>query len=267
MTNTKLACSILSIAFTALPSLLATSCDGSRGSADEAAASEAPERQPAAVLAAQHLPDTAVGHHIAGYFDATNRVGPNAERSARDRLAAVRAEPEAAIATLRAAYARTAEASYQQRWRLISLAGELAVPSARPLLVEVAVTPIPPERAARIPGEHWEGGTRDEEIMIRTEALAGLGALARAGDLQSEQALLQAVRSPERLVRGNAVLQLLKAGGYSSERVRAVGALLAPGDEWMLNQREVSLQELPAVPPPGPSKKHKPLPAFRPSAP
>jgi hypothetical protein len=103
--------------------------------------------------------------------------------------------------------------------------------------------------------------------MIRTEALGGLGRLARAGDRQAEEAIAQVVRSPDRVIRATAVHELLKAGGYAPDRIRAIGARLSADDQWMLSQREMTLAEMPDVVPPGPSKKNKVLPAFRPSAP
>lgn len=243
----------------------AAGCDG-RGADDGNAAAAANDPPVATRLAAQHLPDSEAGQNVLGYFEATNTPGVVAERRARDLLDTMRAQPQTVLAALHSAYTQTAESHYGQRWRVVSLAASLGSPSARQVLAEVAASPIPPERIQRVAGQHWDGGSQEEERLIRMEAVEGLGRLARAGDVGSEETLARLAASSDLVLRATAVHQLVKAGGYAQARRDAVAALLPEQDRWMVNQREVNLADLPLASNPGPGTKNKMLPALRPAA-
>lgn len=176
------------------------------------------------------------GGEIDVYLDALESTGSQAEAHYQDSLRRLK-ERAAEVAPLVDQMYRASESDdYFKRWKLVHVMGELDVAPAVRSLREIALSPIPRERA---PGVLARAAEREQETMIRLRALSGLARHARRGDREALASLRQSLRAKDRAVRATAVYEYLQAEkhlGRSTKRTKAsLRRLLSKQDRWMLD--------------------------------
>lgn len=176
------------------------------------------------------------GGEIDVYLDALESTGSQAEAHYQDSLRRLK-ERAAEVAPMVDQMYRASETDdYFKRWKLVHVMGELDVAPAVRSLREIALSPIPRERA---PGVLARAGDREQETMIRLRALSGLARHARRGDREALASLRQSLRAKDRAVRATAVYEYLQAEkhlGRSTKRTKAsLRRLLSKQDRWMLD--------------------------------
>jgi hypothetical protein len=150
-------------------------------------------------------------------------------------LSELRAQPNAADA-IRDSYQKTPAENNLKRWLLTNALGFLEGPEAAASLAEIASAPVPDSASERV---------RGEEIQIRFRALAGLGRLARSGQLDALAKLRECMTSPVFAVRRMAA-EAYVGSPRNPQRVREARAILPPADHWVTDD----LPPLPHLAPP-----------------
>ena len=154
-------------------------------------------------------------------------TGPERTRRYRAAQAALRAEPDEAVARLASAYAVAAEDDYNGRYQLVYELGRLELAQAVPALVAIAAEPMPPAIRS---GEHT---TYEEEAIIRMHAVDGLARLAMDGHAEAVAALGDLLDADSKSVRGMAAYYHVRLGGDPEEARERLPA----ADGWMADLR------------------------------
>src|SRR5215212_4366256 len=89
-----------------------------------------------------------------------------------------RARPEQVAGEIDRARKTSDPDDYQTRWALVYTATKLEHPAVLPMLKDLVLTPIPPERSPIL----LAFSTVAQETILRTTAVDGVGRLAHAGD-------------------------------------------------------------------------------------
>ena len=172
------------------------------------------------------------------YLEALQSVGSQAEAHYQDSLSRLKARAADFAPMVELMYWASKSDDYFKRWALVHALGELEVAPAMRSLREIALSPVPSERA---PGVLARVADREEETMIRLRAVSGLARHARRGDQEALVSLRDCLRAKDRAVRATAVYEYLEAEkhlGRNPERTKAsLRRLLSKQDRWMLDLR------------------------------
>lgn len=182
--------------------------------------------------------DHTFGGELDVYLQALQSAGSQAEAHYQDSLNRLKARAADFAPMVEQMYWTAKSDDYFKRWALVHAMGELEVAPAVRSLREIALSPIPSERA---PGVLARVADREEEMMIRLRAVSGLARHARRGDQEAFVSLRDCLRAKDRAVRATAVYEYLEAEkhlGRSPERTKAsLRRLLSKQDRWMLDLR------------------------------
>ena len=186
-------------------------------------------------------PDSPAGILLQNFLVAMSAAGEDAEDGYRRALADLRKRADLALVEIARAQNDCDRHDYPTRWAHVHAAAELRHPAALPFLLDVALTPIPPEEA---PDPH-SYSTAAEETILRTTAVEGIGSLAKVRR-EAVEALFECLKQPSLSIRRAAVQSLLKAPRGRSLRSRIAGAL--PADQrFLLDLKALDVRDGPQV--------------------
>ena len=152
---------------------------------------------------------------IDNHLSVMHRGGKKAVQQYEQSLKELKKDADQATKELFILYNEQKENNYLKRQQIIETIRALQSPVSIPLLVQIAQTPLPPERSADI----HHGSTRIEEGIIRLTAIEGLGYFASEGEIKSYEAL-QEIMSDEKSplpIKRQAVRELLLSTKTSEE--------------------------------------------------
>jgi len=203
--------------------------------ADRADDDEASDRPPTN----GHVVDTAVGRKsslqvgtspaelaLSAHLESFGAAGPTAQARFDASLANLRKDPRGAVRAAKGLYESAPKQDYASRTIAAMTLRQLETHEALDALGEIASEPIPEGLVADGHGE----SPAQAEAVLRMVALDGLGALAKRGNGDAQEALVQFMKSGPALVRRSAAQEYVEADGYSREARRFASSLL-PADE------------------------------------
>jgi hypothetical protein len=169
-----------------------------------------------------------------------NSVGEAAERDYQRALSRVRDHSDETIAAVaRAGWESLPESAYLDRWALVQLLADLAMPAAADVLDAVLSTPLPPERSAERDHRY---STVGQEIVVRTTAVEGLRRLAANDDARAGETLVRHIRHENRTVRVACVMALRDLGRGYEESLRSA---ISEEDRFLLDIRRLPPSDVP----------------------
>ena len=178
---------------------------------------------------------------LQNFLVAMNAVGEDAEDSYRRALADLRKRADLAVVEIARAHSGCERHDYPKRWAHVHAAAELRHPAALPFLLDLALTPIPPEEA---PDPH-SYSTVAEETILRTTAVEGIGYLAKERR-EAIEALFECLKPPSVSIRRAAVQSLLKTSHGRRFRSRIANAL--PEDHrYLLALKALDVRDVPQI--------------------
>jgi hypothetical protein len=185
--------------------------------------------------------DSPAGVLLQNFVIAMNLVGDDAEEAYRRALTDMRKQVDMVVVEIARAQNDCDQRNYPARWAHVHAAAELRHPAALPFLLNVVLTPIPPEQAA----DPHSFSTVAEETILRTTAVEGIGYLAK-DRTDAVEALFECLRQPSLSIRRAAVQSLLKASRGKSLRTRIANAL--PEDQrFLLDLKTPDVRDVPQV--------------------
>jgi hypothetical protein len=180
---------------------------------------------PLVLKSARQFPDTEVGRGLDQHLSILQDISDGADQRKEDSLAQLRKNAKEASQNLLDAYQKAEPADYFRRWLLSLTLAELKTDEAYSGLHQLAMTPVPPG----LKDNDLEGSALANESAIRQNAVAGLAALAKAGNASAEKDLLSLAIHPtsgDDAVRIVAIKSYLAAGSDYDARVRTLKAQL-----------------------------------------
>ena len=185
--------------------------------------------------------DSPAGILLQNFFVAMSGTGDDAEDAYRRALNDMRKRADMVMVEIARAQNDCERRNYPARWAHIHAAAELRHPAALPFLLDVVLTPIPPEEA---PVPH-SFSTVAEETILRTTAVEGIGYLAEDRS-DAVEALFECLRQPSFSIRRAAVQSLLTSSRAKSMRARIANAL--PEDQrFLLDLKTPAVRDVPQV--------------------
>jgi hypothetical protein len=169
-----------------------------------------------------------------------NGSGDAAEQDYQRALGRVREYPGDVVAALARDGCRSLpEEAYLDRWALVQLLTDLAMPATVDVLDRVLSTPVPPERSSDVDHRY---STVGQEVVLRTTAVEALRRLALAGEERAARVLLGHIGHEHRSVRVAIVLALQELGGEAEESMLAA---LPEEDQYLLEIRRFDPGDVP----------------------
>ena len=170
-----------------------------------------------------------------------NAFGDDADERYQATLKQLRKHPEEAVIELARSESDCHAGDYPTRWALTYAATTLEHRAALPLLKSTVSRPIPPEQ-----NDDPHASTVAEETIIRTTAVDGVGALARKGDEDALDALVEFVDLPSFSIRRAAIQAILASPKGDDLRGRLKKCL--PKDErFLLDLKRIDVADAPQV--------------------
>ena len=170
-----------------------------------------------------------------------NAGGDDAEDEYQQALKKLREQPIDAVIELARQECSCRTEDYSTRWAVVYAAAALEHRAALPLLKNIVLTPIPPER-----NEDPHASTVGEETIIRTTAVDGVAALARRGEEDAVEALKEFVDLPSFSIRRAAIQGLLASPRGDDLRNRLRECL--PKDQaFLLDLKRIDVRDAPQV--------------------
>lgn len=186
-------------------------------------------------------PDSPASILLRNFFATMNVVGDDAQERYRRALADLRKRADLVLVEIARAQNDCDRGDYPARWAHVHAAAELRHPAALPFLLNLVLTPIPPEEA---PDPH-SFSTVAEETILRTTAVEGIGYLAKERG-EAVEALFECLKQPSLSVRRAAIQSLLKTPRGRRLRARIAGML--PEDQrFLLNLKTVEVRDVPQI--------------------
>lgn len=178
---------------------------------------------------------------LQNFLVAMSATADDAEDTYRRALNDMRKRAETVMVAIARAQHDCDRRNYPARWAHIHAAAELRHAAALPFLLDVVLTPIPPEEA---PDPH-SFSTVAEETILRTTAVEGIGYLAEDRS-DAVEALFECLKQPSLSIRRAAVQSLLKTSRAKSMRARIANAL--PEDQrFLLDLETPDVRNVPQV--------------------
>ena len=185
--------------------------------------------------------DSPAGILLQNFLVAMSGTGDDAEDEYRRALSDMRKRAEMVLVEIARAQSDCDRRNHPARWAHVHAAAELRHPAALPFLLDVVLTPIPPEEA---PDPH-SFSTVAEETILRTTAVEGIGYLAQNRS-DAVEALFECLKQPSLSIRRAAVQSLLKSSRAKTMRARIANAL--PEDQrFLLDLKTPDVREVPQV--------------------
>jgi hypothetical protein len=182
-----------------------------------------------------------MGAMVRDFLSRMNAGGDDAEEEYQQALRMLRERPFDAAIELARQECSTRPEDYATRWAMVYAAAALEHRAALPLLKNIVLTPIPPERS-----DDPHASTVAEETIIRTTAVDGIAALARRGEEEAVEALQEFVDLPSFSIRRAAIHGLLASPRGDDLRNRLRECL--PKDQvFLLDLKQVDVRDAPQV--------------------
>lgn len=178
---------------------------------------------------------------LRNFFIAMNAVGDDAEEQYRRALADLRKHADQVVVEIARSQSVCETRDYPMRWAHIHAAAELRHPAALPFLLNLILTPIPPEQSL----DPHSFSSVAEETILRTTAVEGIGYLAKSR-AEAVEALFEALRQPSVSVRRAAVHSLLASSRGGKLRARIAKAL-PENQQFLLNLKAADVRDVPQV--------------------
>jgi hypothetical protein len=189
---------------------------------------------------------TPVGRMLADYFTQLFRLGPDAEKRAKELLEKLKQNPTEAVAKLDELYRKLPPDAHTLRETTVQTLSDLGSHEALESLNSVLQDDLPFHQGNGDP--HAEGFSPDEG-RVRFAALEGLEGLAMQGNGDAEAALEEMMVNGHPTLRHQAVVAYVHAGPDPRSRQAAAAALLHEEDRWMVNTVVMSDPDMPEFSP------------------
>ena len=176
---------------------------------------------------------------LANFLEVMNASGDDAEEAYAAALGALRERATEAVLEVARWEGACPTWDYPTRWGLIHAAAALEHPAAIPLFRSLVLTPIPPERGV----DPHSFSTVAEETILRTTAVDGVAVLARAGNREAIETLLEFLSVASFSVKRAVVQGLLAAEHGESLRDR-IEKRLCPEDRMLLDIRPLDVRKV-----------------------
>lgn len=186
---------------------------------------------------AEEQPRSSLGQLVLGALEAMNAAGEDAEERFQEALGRLRERAGEAVIVITRMECEVPRQDYATRWALVYLVGELEDRMALPLLRQIVLTPIPPEKS-RDP----HSSTVAEETIIRTTAVDAVAALARMGEEEAVEALMEFFDVPSFSIRRAAVQGLLSTPKADDVRDR-IRACLPEDQHFLLDLKPMDVRK------------------------
>jgi len=169
------------------------------------------------------FPDTELGQKLKQHIRIIALPAENmaeADENYSKSLVELRKTPAEAVKLLDEAYQKIEDRHYFNRWAMVNTLGDLAHAEAYKSLTSIAHTAIPAEKS----GDLHHFSSQEEEIIIRVRAVEGLATLAKQGNKDADQTLLDlALNSPlNSAIQLRAIKGYLNAGRDTDVRVKTL---------------------------------------------
>jgi len=173
------------------------------------------------------------------FLEAASMIGDDAQARYEEAVDSLHTRAGEVAVEIARAFGCSDDRDYSSRWMLVHAAAELRDERTLPLLANVTLTPIPPERTRAQHGF----STVAEETIIRATAVDAVSALAAEGNEQAADLLFQFLDLPSFSIRRAAVQGLLKSPRGAGFRDRIEESL--PSDQrFLLDLKPTSVEEM-----------------------
>ncbi len=194
-------------------------------------ASRAPEQKagsPAAVL-------------LANVVSAMYQAGDDAEENYQAALKRLRERPEEVVIEISRSEQCCHEDDYPTRFALIHAAAQMEHKAVLPFLTNLILTPLPAEKSS----DPHSFSTVQEETILRTRAIEGVGQLARE-NRDAANALFEFLKQPSLSMRRAAVQSLLAVRRDAATR-KKIAALLPEEHRFLVDLKAVDVRQVPQI--------------------
>jgi hypothetical protein len=202
------------------------------------------------------FPDTEAGRRLTAHWQVATtprRTAAEADREYQQSIRELRKDAASSARLLREAYWNTPEEHQESRFIHASTLGDLESDEALEPLREIATDPIMPERFED-PHAH---SSQSEERVIRMVAVDGLAALAKAGNADADEMLLEIATNSayddQRGTRIRAIRGYLAAGPDTLVRAKTLRDATPESLHWAISLRQPTRDDVYASLPPGES--------------
>jgi hypothetical protein len=177
---------------------------------------------------------------LQNFFIAMNAVGDDAEEQYRRALTDLRKHAEQVVVEIARSQSACETRDYPTRWAHVHAAAELRHPAVLPFLLNLVLTPIPPEQSL----DPHSFSSVAEETILRTTAVEGIGYLAK-NRADAVEALFEALKQPSVSVRRAAVHSLLAS---SRGKLRArIAKALPENQQFLMNLKAADVRDVAQV--------------------
>lgn len=182
-----------------------------------------------------------LAHRVLAVLEAMHAAGEDAEERYQEAVRDLHENVGEAIVVIARLECEAPRQDYATRWALVHLVAEMEEPAALPLLKQLALAPIPPEES-----DDPHSSTVAEETIIRTTAVDGVAALAKNGNEEALEALLDFAHLPSFSIRRAAVQGLLSTpkGDDYRDRIRDC---LPKDQQFLLDLKKLDVRKAPQV--------------------
>lgn len=187
------------------------------------------------------ITDSPVGVLLQAFVEAANSESEDARRTYEEAVKELRQRPEEVVIGIARALGSCPDEDYTLKWTLVHAAAELKHPAALPLLREIVMTPIPPERSK---DPHSYSSVEDDTVL-RTTAVDGVAELAKSSE-QAEEALFEFLDLPSFSIR-RAAVQGLRDSPRGEELRARLEACLPKDQRFLLDLKPVRVQDVEQV--------------------
>jgi len=194
-----------------------------------------------AAIAKSPFGESPAGVRLRNFVATMNAQGKDAQEEYERALFQLRKMPEEAVLEIARAEKACSIDDYSTRWFLIFAATELKHPAALPLFRQVVLTPIPPERSP----EPHSLSTVEEETIIRTTAVDGIGTLAKENP-EALKMLFEFLAIPSFSIK-RAAVQAILAVHKDQKTVAEIAQILPKDMRFLLDLKPKDVREVPQI--------------------
>ncbi|HEX5185962.1 MAG TPA: HEAT repeat domain-containing protein [Nitrososphaeraceae archaeon] len=176
------------------------------------------------------------------FLNSINALGEDAQKIYDENLQELRKKPEDIVIEIAREEKIVEISDYAKRWSLIYTATELKDRASLPLLKNIVLTPIPPEKSK----DPHSFSTVAEETILRTTAVDGVRSLAEQGDKEALKSLFEFVSIPSISIRRAAVQAILSTS--KGKEVREKLKELLPNEQhFLLDLKPIDVRDVPQI--------------------
>lgn len=176
------------------------------------------------------------------FLNSINGMGEDAQKLYDENLQELRKKPEDIVIEIAREEKIVEISDYAKRWSLIHTANELKDRTSLPLLKNIVLTPIPPEKSK----DPHSFSTVAEETILRTTAVDGVGYLAEQGDKEALKSLFEFISIPSISIRRAAVHGIMSTS--KDKKVREKLKELLPNEQhFLLDLKPIDVRDVPQI--------------------